>query len=113
MRLQGQKVTAYAGIANPDRFFSMLVDLGAGVIERHAFADHHAFSGKDARGLLDAADRTAATLITTEKDFVRLSGAAPTIRELKARSVVLAIETVIDGDGLGVLTKTIERAINR
>jgi tetraacyldisaccharide 4'-kinase len=113
MRLQGQKIIAYAGIANPDRFFSMLVDLGAGVIERHAFADHHAFSGKDARGLLDAADRTAATLITTEKDFVRLSGTVPTIRELKARSAVLAIETVIDGDGLGVLTKTIERAINR
>jgi tetraacyldisaccharide 4'-kinase len=113
MRLQGQKVIAYAGIANPDRFFSMLVDLGTDVVERHAFADHHAFSSNDARGLLDAANRTAATLITTEKDFVRLSGTAPEIRELKARSAVLAIETAIAGDDLSVLTKMIERAINR
>jgi tetraacyldisaccharide 4'-kinase len=113
MRLQGQKVIAYAGIANPDRFFSMLVDLGADVVERHAFADHHAFSSNDARDLLDAANRTAATLITTEKDFVRLSGTAPEIRELKARSAVLAIETAIDRDDLSVLTKMIERAINR
>jgi tetraacyldisaccharide 4'-kinase len=113
MRLQGQKVIAYAGIANPDRFFSMLAGLGANVVERHAFADHHAFSSNDARGLLDAANRTAATLITTEKDFVRLSGTAPEIRELKARSAVLAIETAIAGDDLSVLTKMIERAINR
>jgi tetraacyldisaccharide 4'-kinase len=113
MRLEGQKVIAYAGIANPDRFFSMLSDLGANVVERHAFADHHAFSAKDARRLLDAANRTAATPITTEKDFVRLSGAAPETRELKARSAVLAIETVIDGADPSVLTKMIERAINR
>ena len=37
-----------------------------------AFADHHAFSKAEIESLVAAATRDALTLVTTEKDFVRL-----------------------------------------
>ena len=51
----GQKVIAFAGIANPDRFFSTLGFLGAEIVERRAFADHHVFSEAEARDLIETA----------------------------------------------------------
>jgi tetraacyldisaccharide 4'-kinase len=111
--LQGRKVVAYAGIANPQRFFSLLESVGADIVERHTFADHHAFSEAEAEVLLDAASRSHASLVTTEKDLVRLTGASGHRAELKKRSAALAIETVIEGTDLIVLKAMIERAIAR
>jgi tetraacyldisaccharide 4'-kinase len=111
--MKGRKVVAYAGIANPQRFFSTLDGLGADVVERHTFADHHVFSDAEAQLLLDAASRSEASLVTTEKDFVRLSGTSGRRAELKKRSAALAIETVIEDGDLKVLTEMIARAIAR
>ena len=111
--LKGRKVVAYAGIANPQRFFSMLDSLGADIVERHTFADHHAFSEAEAEMLLEAASRSHASLVTTEKDLVRLTAASGRRAELKKRSAALPIETVIEGADLKVLTAMIERAIAR
>ncbi len=111
--LKGRKVVAYAGIANPHRFFSMLDSLGADIVERHTFADHHAFSEAEAEMLLDGASRSHASLVTTEKDLVRLTAASGRRAELKKRSAALPIETVIEGADLKVLTAMIERAITR
>ena len=49
VEMKGRKVVAYAGIANPQRFFSMLDGIGANIVERHTFADHHVFSDAEAR----------------------------------------------------------------
>lgn len=42
----GQRVHAVAGIGDPERFFSMLRELGIAVVP-HAFADHHRYSATD------------------------------------------------------------------
>ncbi len=42
----GQRVHAVAGIGDPERFFSMLRDLGIAVVP-HAFADHHRYVAGD------------------------------------------------------------------
>lgn len=110
-RLRGRRVVAYAGIANPERFFAMLESLGASVVARRAFADHHAFSDREARDLVDMARRTSADLVTTEKDMARLSGAAGPCAELRDRSTALKIETVIEGDDLAILKTKIRDAI--
>jgi len=47
------------------------------VTQERAFADHHAFSAREADALIADAKRDALTLVTTEKDLARLkSGAA-------------------------------------
>ncbi|MET0638650.1 MAG: tetraacyldisaccharide 4'-kinase, partial [Hyphomicrobium sp.] len=49
-QFRGRQVMAFAGIANPDRFFATLTALGATIVARRVFRDHHPFSEDDARG---------------------------------------------------------------
>jgi tetraacyldisaccharide 4'-kinase len=112
-RLRGQKLLAFAGIANPDRFFRTLEKIGADVIAKRAFRDHHTFSDADARALLDESRRLGALLVTTEKDFVRLSGRSGACADLKAHTQALAIETAMTSDGFEVLRSAVRRAIGR
>ena len=42
--LNGTRVVAFAGIARPEKFFSMLRDLGAVLADAVPFPDHHAFT---------------------------------------------------------------------
>ncbi len=70
--LAGRPVVAFAGIGVPARFHQTLLSLGADVLEMLAFADHQPLTEVEARRLLAAADRHAATLVTTRKDAVRL-----------------------------------------
>ena len=72
--LSGARVIAFAGIANPERFFSMLERAGATLMSRTAFADHKTLSNSEAEKLLSEAANAGALLVTTEKDYVRLRG---------------------------------------
>ncbi|MFN0218858.1 MAG: tetraacyldisaccharide 4'-kinase [Hyphomicrobium sp.] len=112
-RWRGAAVVAYAGIANPDRFFTLLESLGARIKERRAFADHHPFTDEDAAQLLDEARRHDATLVTTEKDAARLAGATQRCAELFAASQTLTIRLAFaDGDHAR-LTTQIARALQK
>jgi tetraacyldisaccharide 4'-kinase len=97
--LTGTPVVAFAGIGNPQRFFKLLQQLGAHLVEERSFADHHAFTDGEAADLLAAAQRHGATLVTTEKDFVRLAGASGARGELARSARPLAISTTFDDDG--------------
>lgn len=110
-RLRGRKVIAFAGIANPERFFSALTSLGADVVAKRSFADHHPFSDAEAQELLAQADRLRATLVTTEKDLARLAGASGVRGDLKRRSEALAVEAAIEGKSLDDLRAPIVRAL--
>ena len=90
--LVGNKVLAWAGIGAPERFFAMLKGLGADLIERVAFADHHCLSQSEAQVLLEAARAGAASLVTTEKDRARLAGASGSLAELCQRSRALPVK---------------------
>jgi tetraacyldisaccharide 4'-kinase len=64
--LAGRRVTAFAGIAKPERFFRTLGRLGVEVVDRQAFPDHHRFGKEDL-------ERVGGEVqVTTEKDAVRL-----------------------------------------
>lgn len=66
--LNGQKVIAFAGIGNPNKFFHSVARAGGNIIERIAFADHYQYTKKDMEYLLSLGHQ----LITTEKDYVRI-----------------------------------------
>ena len=71
----GRRVLAFAGIARPEKFFSMLAEAGAVVAGTMSFPDHHPFSQADLRRVTDEAARIGAVPVTTPKDAVRLPDA--------------------------------------
>jgi tetraacyldisaccharide 4'-kinase len=70
--LQGQRVFAFAGIGDPDRFFGTLRASGIDVVREAVFPDHHPFRPREIAALVSDAARDGLTLVTTEKDIVRL-----------------------------------------
>jgi tetraacyldisaccharide 4'-kinase len=93
--LTGRKVLAFAGIADPEKFFATLTAAGIVVAERRSFADHHVYSATEARMLIAHADDQNLVLITTEKDQARLSG-NPKLAALAARTLVLPVRLVVE-----------------
>ncbi len=71
-------VVAFAGIAKPWKFEATLRMAGLSIAAFHAYADHAEVPDSDLIAMLAEADRHAAQLVTTEKDWVRL---APLWRE--------------------------------
>ena len=110
--VNGASVVAFAGIANPARFFSLLETLGAKVVARRAFADHQALTQAEATDLLRLARGKGAQLVTTEKDFVRLNGPQHgSINELRAMTRSLPIVTVFAAGDIAHLEQLISKAI--
>ncbi len=94
--LEGAGVVAYAGIGAPGRFFDLLEHLGARVLARRAFGDHHAFRETEAQALLQEARDRRAVLVTTEKDLVRLNGREGALAALRETSRTLPIAVQIE-----------------
>jgi tetraacyldisaccharide 4'-kinase len=111
--LAGARVVAFAGIANPQRFFTLLESLGADMVDRITFADHHAFSENDARRLLARADATGSRLVTTEKDRVRLIGLGGALAELRQRSLALPIRLHLEARDAARLDSLLESTLKR
>ena len=73
-KLKGQRVLAFAGIGDPQRFFRTLRGAGVAVERERGFPDHHPFSANEVASLIADAEGGQLTLVTTEKDFARLRG---------------------------------------
>lgn len=72
--LKGTKVFAFSGIARPSAFTDQLAELGAQVVGRRSFGDHHWYTHEDMAELRFEFERSGADLIiTTEKDAVKVS----------------------------------------
>jgi tetraacyldisaccharide 4'-kinase len=93
--LAGKRVLAFAGIADPDKFFRTLEDAGIEAPVRHGFPDHHRYTAAEASRLIAEADRQGFIPVTTEKDLVRLDGEAA-LAALRARVASLPVTLVLD-----------------
>lgn len=94
----GRRVLAFAGIANPDKFFASLHEVGYEVAATRAFADHHAYSEADCRAISEACAAAGLVPATTAKDRVRLSG-GPERDRLAAAVVVHEVRLVAEDPG--------------
>ncbi len=65
-RFQGAEVNAIAGIAHPEKFFSLLEANGI-IVNRHRFADHHSYRFEDFKF------EKKIPIVMTEKDAVKCS----------------------------------------
>jgi len=70
--LAARPLLAFAGIGDPQRFFRTLRASGLDVKAERAFPDHHPFSPEEISSLVAQAAQQGLTLVTTEKDLVRL-----------------------------------------
>ena len=85
---QGLRLAAVCGIANPQRFFNTLHDLGLSCAQ-FAFPDHHAFTRAD----LPEAD----LILLTEKDAVKIA-ALPDLGAVGAKIRVLPVAAKLEPD---------------
>lgn len=96
--LAGKSVFAFAGIGRPEKFIASLEGEGVDVTGSCFFDDHHPYSEDEIAQLKAIAGDTM--LVTTEKDFVRLSVAMREgIRAVKAIAVFddpAALEALLD-----------------
>ncbi len=74
MDWKGARVLAFAGIADPARFFATLRAEGALLVRGEGLADHAPLSEALLRRLEAEASAAGAQLVTTEKDAARLPG---------------------------------------
>jgi tetraacyldisaccharide 4'-kinase len=88
--LSGRQVMAAAGIGQPQAFAQTLRGLGAEILKLHAFPDHHHYTEKDAKNLIDQCQ--GRPLIITAKDAVKLRALIPTEVPCWVLQVALALD---------------------
>ncbi|MDZ4068568.1 MAG: tetraacyldisaccharide 4'-kinase, partial [Tabrizicola sp.] len=72
MDWKGERLLAFAGIADPSRFFATLRAEGAELVRGEALSDHEMLSETLLRRLEAESAAAGAQLVTTEKDAARL-----------------------------------------
>ncbi len=97
----GMRVFAFAGIGRPEKFVASLEQAGADVIGSCFFPDHHPYQPGEIEQLRIVAGDAA--LVTTEKDFVRLS-----IQDREGIRVLKVAASFPDG---AALARLLDRAL--
>jgi tetraacyldisaccharide 4'-kinase len=92
--LRGKNVFAFAGIGRPEKFFETLEGLGARLVARRSFPDHHRFAANELEAIFSEASNRSLAVVTTEKDFVRL----PAV--YTQQTAVLRVTLRFDDEGL-------------
>ena len=108
LMLKGQRITAFAGIAYPEKFFNSLKLVKANIVDKISYSDHHIYNENDLLYLAEIANKSKSILVTTKKDMVRIPK--------NFRSLVKTIDGFIQLDDekllLEILTNLIENKIN-
>ena len=97
---------AVSSIAEPEGFHEMVRSKASGVVECMAFPDHHPFSDKDVRRIVERA--SGRPVVTTEKDAVKLT----TFSQEMPRTYVLRLRVVWDF-GQDAVMELIRRALDK
>ena len=98
----GKPVFAFAGIGRPEKFVASLEDSGAEVVGSCFFPDHHPYTEEEILQLKAIAGE--AQLVTTEKDFVRLT--------VSDREGIRLLKAAAQFDDPAVLDGLLDRALS-
>jgi tetraacyldisaccharide 4'-kinase len=94
-----------AGIGRPEKFFETLYAMGARVVARRSFADHHRYTAAELDEVLADAGRQNALPVTTTKDWVRLPEAY--------RDRFDVVQVVLDWENEEAVRRLLMRAVGR
>ncbi len=70
--LENKNVLAFAGIGHPEKFYQTLTELGYPPVITKDYKDHHSYTITDIKELTTLAKHHNLSLVTTEKDYVKL-----------------------------------------
>ena len=70
---KNRKLISFAGIGNPENFFRLLKENHLNIIKEIDFPDHYEYTQQDLDNLLSIEKKYNAKLVTTEKDYLRIS----------------------------------------
>lgn len=71
---KGRYTVAFSGIGNPQAFENTVCSLGVNITEALRFTDHHDYTQTDLDGIIKCArERNLDTIITTEKDAIKIA----------------------------------------
>ena len=63
----------FSGIGDPSSFKELLIENNINVIKEKIFPDHYIYKKEDVKNIFEEAKKVNAKILTTEKDFVKLS----------------------------------------
>lgn len=89
--LKRRPYLAFAGIADPAKFYASLTEAGAVIGHTMDFPDHHLFTDADCEKILAEAKSRDLVPITTEKDRVRLNRRGEAAARLAAGTETLPV----------------------
>jgi tetraacyldisaccharide 4'-kinase len=101
--LRGRRVLAFAGIADPEKFFATTREAGIEIAARRAFPDHHVYRVADAEALFAQAEAENLIPLTTEKDMARMQGDEDVAFLAKASQVLPVTLAVTEHEALRAL----------
>ena len=71
-RLRGKRVTTFSGVGTPRSFQLLVAHLGLKAARNFEFCDHHPFTEKEIRSILEVQESSQSEfVVTTEKDLLR------------------------------------------
>jgi len=108
MIFKGQQITAFAGIAYPEKFFNSLRNQGAKIVKEIVYPDHHIFDENDVLSLAEIANKTQSILVTTKKDYVRIPKSYRTLVNTLEGEIAFEDENSL----LEILCNVVENKIN-
>jgi tetraacyldisaccharide 4'-kinase len=92
--LKGKSVTLFSGIADPDSFENLIINLGIKIGLSFRFDDHHNYTRQDLDKIIKGSrDKNIDTIITTQKDAARLYELR--LATLDLRLLVLRVQLAI------------------
>ncbi|MBL0370600.1 tetraacyldisaccharide 4'-kinase [Rhizobium sp. KVB221] len=94
--IAGKNVLAFAGIADPEKFFRTVTEIGGIISAKRPFGDHQHLTEDEISDIIETADAGDLIIVTTAKDAVRLIGSHGQAAALLARSQVIDVEMVFD-----------------
>jgi tetraacyldisaccharide 4'-kinase len=89
--LRGRSVALLSGIARPESFETTIESLGVRPAASFRFADHHRYHPRDISWMLERMEGEC-TLVTTEKDMVKVGSLFPDGIDLVALEIVMDIQ---------------------
>ncbi len=108
-KLMGRKVYAFCGLGSPEHFFLTLTGLGARLTGRRILADHAVYTQELLDDIAAEAARTeTALLVTTQKDYVKLSRLQPPPGLCRLR-----VEVLLTGGGEALRRRVLDTAAGR
>jgi len=110
-KYNGQKALAFAGIADPSKFFDTLEAIGVEIVDRQMFGDHHVFAEEECADLIDRSREQKLQLFTTEKDAARLKGMGEAQDKVLELSQVVKI--TLKPEDPAMLKRIIEKTVER